>query len=199
MKSLPTQARAVRKRHALICAAIKEFSDAGFEHATAKSIAAEAGVATGTFYQHFENKNDILRVIAGERFAELHEKVPSLNLKVVRNHSDEEIVSRFESTLRFVYGFHAHDPELHQVLEQRRGLDPKLRDLMRDGEAVLKKRVLQFVQAMNVADASVVASNLFSMAEGIVHRQVFDENDNDPELVIKIGAKMLASYFAECK
>lgn len=197
MKSLPTQARAVRKRQALISAAIKEFSKVGFEVATAKSIAAAAGVATGTFYQYFENKNDILRVIAAERFSELHDQIRFLDLEVANDDSAEQVLTLFENTLHFVYEFHAHDPELHQVLEQRRSLDPKLRDLMHAGEAVLKERVLQFVQAMNIEHPSVVANNLFSMAEGIVHRQVFDQSLEDADIVIHIGARMLASYFAK--
>jgi len=198
VKSIPTQARALRKRQALLMAAVEEFSDVGFEVATAKSIAAKAGVATGTFYQYFENKNDILRVIASERFAELHQRVPTLDLVINNGHDTTagQLIQRFENTLRLVYEFHAHAPELHQVLEQRRGLDPKLQALMQDGEAILLDRVLQFVQAMNVADAKIVASNLFSMAEGIVHRHVFDRSDADTDQVIQVGAKMLASYFA---
>lgn len=196
MKSLPTQARAMRKRQALINAAVKEFSSAGFDDTTAKSIAAKASVATGTFYQYFENKNDILRVIAEDRFADLQNKLPTLNLDVAQSTVAEQLVDLFKRTLHFVYEFHAHDPLLHQILEHRRSLDPKLHELMLRGEAVLKERVLKLVLAMNVEHAPIVANNLFCMAEGIVHRQVFDENDHDLELVLTVGAKMLASYFA---
>jgi hypothetical protein len=95
----------------------------------------------------------------------------------------------------FVYQYHAQQPELHQVLEQRRALDPELRDVMRQGEAVLRARVLKFVQSFNLPNAEIVASNLFGMAEGLVHRHVFESNSNDPQDVIKFGAEMLASYF----
>ena len=74
MKTLPTQERALRKRSALIAAAIEEFSNAGFEMATAKSIAALAGVATGTFYQYFENKKDLVGNVV-KNFIEEDEKV----------------------------------------------------------------------------------------------------------------------------
>jgi len=195
MKSLPTQARAVRKRQALVNAAVNEFSSAGFEDTTAKSIAAKAGVATGTFYQYFENKNDILRVIAHDRFTDLQNNIPSLNLNVAQSTSAEQLVDLFKRSLSFVYEFHAHDPMLHQILEHRRNLDPKLHELMQQGEAVLQERVLKLVLAMNVEHAPIVANNLFSMAEGIVHRQAFDENDHELELVLTVGAKMLASYF----
>ena len=86
MKNLPTQERAIKKRIALLKAAQLDFSEVGFEIATAKSIAARANVATGTFYQYFENKNDILRVLAENRYSELHEQVLLLQ-------SDESIRS----------------------------------------------------------------------------------------------------------
>ncbi len=200
MKTLPTQQRALQKRQALIAAAVREFSSAGFEVATAKSIAAEAGVATGTFYQYFENKNDILRVIAAQRFEYLHEEIPLLPFEELESQSSgatraETIPSLFEKTLRLVFDFHAQEPALHQVLEQRRELDPELRDIMREGEAVLQGRVLDFVESQAIANAAIVATNLYSMAEGIVHRHVFDQTEFDSELVLHIGAKMLACYF----
>jgi AcrR family transcriptional regulator len=83
MKTLPTQERALIKRQSLINAAKREFSNNGFEEATAKTIAAVAAVATGTFYRYFDNKNEILRVIASTRFDELHQRIKRLELKTI--------------------------------------------------------------------------------------------------------------------
>jgi len=200
MKSLPTQQRALQKRHALIAAANHEFSTVGFEVATAKSIAAAAGVATGTFYQYFENKNDILCVIATQRFEHLQKKILSFEAVVPqmdRDHQQSAIESLFHKTLQLVFDFHSQAPELHQVLEQRRELDPQLREIMAQGERVLRERVSEFVLSLKLANAEIVATNLFAMAEGIVHRQVFDGSGHDAEAVLQIGAKMLASYLVE--
>lgn len=211
MKELPTQERALKKRSALIDAAMHEFENVGFEVATAKSIAAKAEVATGTFYQYFENKNDILRVIAHDRFVTLHERIQILELQEVNlQFSDQQptpsdqrelavlsgsaLQQQFFSTLEFLYRFHAADPELHKVLEQRRDIDPKLKTILDSGEAVLQKRVLLFVQSFNVPHPELVAENLFAMAEGLVHRLAFQKVTNSHE-ALKIGAQMLASYF----
>ncbi|RBP49083.1 TetR/AcrR family transcriptional regulator [Arenicella xantha] len=194
MKQLPTQQRALRKRQALIDAAEQEFSESGFEVATAKSIAARAGVAVGTFYQYFDNKHDILREIAEQGFAELHARIPLLDLQLADG-SRDRIVSLFSETLDFVYQYHARRPELHRVLEQRRVVDADLSEIMCRGEGVLRARVLQFVQSFNTPHAEIVASNLFAMAEGLVHRHVFEPNQHNPQQVIQIGAEMLSSYF----
>ncbi len=213
MKTLPTQERALLKRQALLDAAVEEFSNTGFEVATAKSIAALAKVATGTFYQYFENKNDILRVLAANRFADLHAHVKTLELKLVdyQPNSTQESIQRVEDkffdTLLFVYQFHAHDPELHQVLEQRRTIDPKLRVIMDDGEKVLHDRVLSFVKSFNLTNSEQVADNLFAMAEGVVHKLVFHTDltnetgtamtEQQIQLSLRVAAQMLASFFLD--
>ena len=212
MKTLPTQERALLKRQALLDAAVEEFSNTGFEVATAKSIAALAKVATGTFYQYFENKNDILRVLAANRFADLHAHVKTLELKLVEHQpsgtqeSIQRVEHKFFDTLLFVYQFHAHDPELHQVLEQRRTIDPKLKVIMDDGEKVLRDRVLSFVKSFNLINSEQVADNLFAMAEGVVHKLVFHTDvsselgtvaEQQIHLSLRVAAQMLASFFLD--
>jgi len=68
---------------------------------------------------------------------------------------------------------------------------------MRDGEAVLEARVLAFVKTFNMPNPEVVADNIFAMGEGIVHRQVFGDTNTDPQQAIRLGAKMIASFFKE--
>lgn len=201
MKTLPTQKRALRKRQALIDAAVVEFSTAGFEVSTAKSIAAVAGVATGTFYQYFENKNEILRVIACDRYDGLHGRITLLERNVGNDPSinSSTIELQFLEALMFVHQFHAKDPELHQVLEQRRALDFKLQQIMDRGEGVLRQRVLVFVRTFNISNADVVADNLFAMVEGLVHRLVFHKNNPNSHDALVVGAQMLASYFIPTK
>jgi len=202
MKTLPTQERALRKRQALIDAAIAEYSTIGFEIATAKSIAARAGVATGTFYQYFENKNDILCVIASSRFDNLHQRIQLFEPKAVTGSLSNTISveDQFLETLTFVYEFHAQDPELHQVLEQRRALDQKLQQIMDDGEKGLRQQVLAFVNTFNIDKPELVAESLYAMAEGLVHRLVFHTAiTGEPKIkeALAIGANMLASFFIQ--
>ena len=194
MKAIPRQERARKKRTALIDAAIREFSRVGFDASTAKSIALVAGVATGTFYQYFENKNEILRIIATERYAQLQDHIQWFELQGAEI-PDQQLNALFERILQSVYDFHATNPQLHQVLEQRKTADPELLRIMKHGQGALFSRILLFVQSFNVLNAEVVANNVFAMGEGIVHHQVFARPDLNSSDVIRVGAKMLASYF----
>jgi len=201
-KALPKQARARQKRSALIEAAIRDFSELGFEIATAKSIAATAGVATGTFYQYFDNKNEILRVIAQERYDELQTHIQWFEVQDIdqRDSIQEPDLERvFRRILQSVYDFHKSSLKLHQVLEQRKSLDAELLQIVDEGQGLLFSPILKFVQSFNVEYAEVIANNLFAMGEGIVHRHVFDRPELDSKQVIETGAKMLVSYFTQLR
>jgi AcrR family transcriptional regulator len=200
MKTLPTQARAKQKRTALIAAASDCFIQLGFDNTTAKAIASCAGVATGTFYQYFENKEDMLRIIAQQRMDALYQQVPSTNDTIALsqsalNNSTATTHGVFQHVLELIYAFHEEAPALHQVLEQRKELDPELAKILEQGEDLLQQRVLLFVQSFNVKEAEAIAFNLFAMAEGLVHRHVFSKSNQSKETTLQLGAAMLASYF----
>jgi len=201
MKNVPTQKRAQQKMLALIDASRQSFIELGYDNTTAKVIAARAGVATGTFYQYFDNKVDILRVIAEQRITELSQQIPASEAKMAsleREASASRLTELlFLQVLTLIYEFHEQDPELHQVLEQRRGLDPELNEILEKGEALLEQKVRLFVQTYNVENPEVVAFNLFAMAEGLVHRHVFGQSKIPKNKVLASGAKMLASYLIQ--
>lgn len=208
MKPLPIQKRALLKRSALLDAARLDFSEHGFAVATAKSIAHRAGVATGTFYQYFDDKNDMLRVLASNRMELLSQNFELYEINAIVSSSEvfeEEVLTnaanieqRFEHALSFIYQFHSQDPELHQVLEERRNNDPLLKAILANGEQILLQRVLRFVQCFNLNKPEIVAANLFAMAEGLIHRHVFSDEQSDVNDVVEIGAQMLAAYFYRC-
>ncbi|MCL6416731.1 TetR/AcrR family transcriptional regulator [Aestuariirhabdus sp. Z084] len=202
MKSLPTQTRARMKRTALIEAAILNFSEWGYEATTAKTVAARAGVATGTFYQYFDNKDDILRVVAQQRMEQLQADVAPTGIELIPDNAldvGDDIKAVFRRVLSLIYDFHQQTPELHQVLEHRRNIDASLARILDQGEAVLEQRVRLFVQSFNVESPETVAFNLFAMAEGLVHRHVFSESSVPKTEVLDLGAAMLASYFEKCE
>jgi hypothetical protein len=101
----------------------------------------------------------------------------------------------FHHVLELIYAFHEQAPELHQILEQRKELDPELAEILGQGEKMLYDHVLMFVNRFNIENADAVAFNLFAMAEGLVHRQVFGRPRQSKALTLQLGAAMLASYF----
>lgn len=200
-KAAPKQQRAIRKRNALLASAFTEFSAKGFEATTAKSIADSAGVATGTFYQYFHNKDDVLLEITRQRFEALQEhlQVPHTELSVANTQNEtSDLRQIFSQALGFLYDFHQQEAGLHDVLEYRRRVDPALAELMDTGEAVLMERVRAFVARYVRDQVETTAFCLFSMAEGIVHRHVFQGHQAvSRDQVIETGTLLLSAYFEQ--
>ncbi len=61
--SAPRQERSREKRARLLAAALVLFSEKGYEATPVDAIALRAGVAVGSFYQHFRNKRQLLLVL----------------------------------------------------------------------------------------------------------------------------------------
>lgn len=195
MKPLPTQARALLKRQAILDAAKAEFTDTDYEQTTAKSITARAGVAVGTFYQYFSNKQEVLLLLTQARFDYLHQTMVRPDIKTKGRPNNKQVRALFNSVLQLIYDFHAADPAFHQVLEHRRSQDPQLDKVIEQGEAVLLSYTLEFVRLLNDKNPEPLAFCVFAMAEGLVHRHVFSHSKVSRDEVIKLGVDLLARYF----
>ncbi len=197
MKPLPTQQRAILKRESLLIAAEQEFGEKDYEQVTAKTIAARAGVATGTFYQYFDNKQQMLLMLAQQRFDLLHSTLLEPNL-LPEEVSVEQAQTLFTAVISFIYEFHQNSPQFHQVLEHRRCVDPELDQIIVQGESILIEHTCQFAAMMGHSDNSeAVGFCLFAMAEGIVHRHVFGNSKISKTEIINLGANMLAAFFEQ--
>jgi len=69
-----TSGKKTEKYNLILDAAVKVFAAHGFHKAQVSKIAKEAGVADGTIYLYFKNKEDILICLFKEKLGELVEK-----------------------------------------------------------------------------------------------------------------------------
>src|SRR6516164_6418754 len=77
-RARPQRADAARNRQALLAAARRVFERDGFVSARITDIADEAGLAHGSFYSHFQSKEDALAAVLGEVEEEMLHPGPSL-------------------------------------------------------------------------------------------------------------------------
>ncbi len=90
------------KRDKILLAALKIFSRKGFYKSKVSEIAHEAGVADGTIYLYFKNKDDLLICIFEEKIAEL---IARLREKLVEVKTPEEKIWVFvENHLKLLEG-----------------------------------------------------------------------------------------------
>ena len=98
-------------RRRLIEAGTKLFARRGFARTRATDISREAGVAVGTLYVHFTDKEDLLREILFQGFEEIH--------AVVRRIADTKYATVRESVrahAEALVGYAAEHPALFQIL-----------------------------------------------------------------------------------
>lgn len=176
----PTQARAKKTRAALVAAAQHEFSAHGYAATTAKSIAERAGAATGSFYQYFANKDEVLRELASQRAAWIGDETVGLLERAATADLPAEPAARARlvraalgKVVATVIDLHREDPGLHAVLTERRHADPDLEALTAAREAELVDRVARLLRTWDhPGDAEATAFVLFGAIEGSVHAHV---------------------------
>jgi TetR/AcrR family transcriptional regulator, fatty acid metabolism regulator protein len=110
------------KYSAIIEAAVKVFAQYGYHNCQVAKVAKEAGVADGTIYLYFENKEDILISLYREKMGQY---IESLEL-------DLEKLSRSDDKLKKLIKRHLNhleaDPSLAEVTQiQLRQSDPIIR------------------------------------------------------------------------
>ncbi|MFW6051143.1 MAG: TetR/AcrR family transcriptional regulator [Myxococcota bacterium] len=172
---VPRQSRGRRTRRRLVEAAQAEFSERGYAHATASSIARRAGVATGTFYQYFQDKDAVLHELAADRMEGIRDRVMAIMQEAAPAEAPVLPVARarMRAVVEAVVDYHREDPGLHAVLTERRHADPSLDALTGHAEHTLVAQIAELLRGFGRReDAEATAFVLFGMVEGAVHAHV---------------------------
>lgn len=198
----PVQARAQRTRAALLEAAVAEFDACGYAGTTAKSIAARAGVATGSFYQYFTDKDAVLRELARTRSERLAD---SLGASGTGGAADTGEPGRSElhaararrvltGMIRRVLAYHRQETGLHAVLTERRHADAALDAITAEAERGLMRRIEADLRRWGAGgDVRALSFVIFSMVEGAVHTHVLGAREvSDRRLVAALGDAVVA-------
>ena len=99
------------KRSRILKAAVKVFAQRGFYNAKVSQIAQNAGIAAGTIYLYFKNKDEILISIFEEEMAKFIAKVH----KEIESKTD--VKSRLQVFVKTHLNFVKENPKLAQVFQ----------------------------------------------------------------------------------
>jgi AcrR family transcriptional regulator len=100
----------------LIEAGRKLFSEKGLYEARIEDLTAMAGIAKGTLYTYFPNKDELIRAVASAGFAEL-ERLVALRVRGARN--EEDLLRR---AVRGHLQYFGKNPDMMRVFHQVRGM-----------------------------------------------------------------------------
>lgn len=115
-----------KREQEILAAAVRIFSRKGFNGATTKEIAAEAGVAEGTIFRYFKTKKDLLLGMVGPYLVETLEtaieevsgKTDEVILKaILRNRSD--LIKKNLDLIRLLLAEGHFHPELREIFAEK--------------------------------------------------------------------------------
>jgi TetR/AcrR family fatty acid metabolism transcriptional regulator len=186
------------KRERILRAAIKVFARKGFYATKVSEIAKAAGVADGTIYLYFKNKDDVLISIFEDRITKL--------LVVLRK--EIATAGTFEEKLRVVVELQLG------LLEGQRDLAEVVTVNLRQSSRLLKQyaaplfteyldliaSVIAFGQEQGAVRTEVsprvVATGLWGALDGIALTWALGGKSNSPE-ALRRGAQQIASVFLQ--
>jgi AcrR family transcriptional regulator len=162
LPSPPLQKRSRDKRTRLKAAGLALFGEKGYEAASIGEIAQRAGLAVGTFYQHFRSKRQLLLALMDE----LLEKLSELSLRPqitthMRAGLQELLSHAFSADLRYLGAYRAWQEAVFS--------DPELARKQADIHAWTTARVLgvfQFLQRLPGARPGVDIRGLAQVMDG---------------------------------
>lgn len=155
----------IRNREQIVAAARESFCEVGFGASTVRDIMRRSGLAAGTFYNYFDDKESVLRDIVLSFAAKVRERVHQARMEA--GTLEDLIHSAFHAT----FTLHCEDRLLVTLLARNAGevheliatnvMDPAIRDLADD----LKARSAEFgitgLDLDGFAHAGVALANEF--------------------------------------
>ena len=180
LASTPVRARTSRKeakrrtRERLLAAASRMLLSDGEESISAIAVARAAGVANATFYEHFDNRDDLLRTLAERLFAQLRAELEGPRREALQAPSSEERLRRqFRVPLKVLVA----NPRLYRLAlrarhqpasaigessqrltgSTRRDIVQELVDRGYPASTPLERRRLEMIADINIASVEALA------------------------------------------
>jgi AcrR family transcriptional regulator len=170
-------ATGARTRDALVAAAARVFLRRGFQGASLREIASEAGLTTGAVYSNFDGKADLFLAVLEEnidpRLAVMYEAARTAPRRRVGAAVGEEFAAYVKQQRRWLtlliefWAQAARDPKLRPKFAERHG---KLRSVIAD---VLAERAARLGLSLALP-ADQLATILIALTNGMAVEQLAD-------------------------
>ena len=157
--TMAIESRAERTRGMILSAFVALMFRDGFDHISVQSIVAEARIARSTFYEHFSNKEDVLRASMAQFFVVLARCVSS---------SDQppelaSVLHHFWENRRLADAIFAPTPRRILALSLSEMIESRLRE--RSGDLMLPPRL----GAIHIAEAQLALVESWLRGRAFAH------------------------------
>jgi AcrR family transcriptional regulator len=181
--------RKAQNREKLLAAARKVFAEKGVGAATARDIVRETDLATGTFYNYFESKEEVFTALLSELAGKARQRV-----RAQRREPGLSVEQRVEAAYRAYFELVMEERELFEVFRRNAGVIAAMadRDWFRDGEHDLVEDLAEWMRAGEVPDVDLdlLAQAMFGAGVHVANHLV-DQEAPDIDGAAKFCAQLL--------
>ena len=193
------QARTIVTREKIVESGRELFCRDGYFSTSAKKIAAHAGVATGTFYNHFADKKALLLEVHRRHSMRVHKEVERFFTEELAAPPAPGVgLPMMKKMVEIVYKTHELSPELHREITVLALTDPEFAQMDRDEKTRAHEKlsaVLRpFTAALRIEDVEAADVLVSQSIEAIVHSLIMDEPPIPKQRLLDALADMLTRY-----
>lgn len=192
----PVQSRSKETVDAIVEAAAQVFQREGYAGATTNKIAERAGVAVGSLYQYFPNKDAILVALTQRHLEEGYERIAPILFEFATNPPpiDEGLTRLVEAMLLL----HSRSPRLHRVLFEECPRPPELQERFDDTYRLATEALQAWLAArpeVKVPDRRLAAEMVAQVVESTTHGLVIHpQPDREPSDYTAETVRLLTGY-----
>jgi AcrR family transcriptional regulator len=191
-------------RDAILDAATQVFTERGYRGATVEAILERAGLSKGTFYWHFESKDELMLAVLAERVerpvTELIEMLRSApadeNMSLVANRRFAEFMERSRDAILLEHeyeGLAARDPRLRRrYARQRRRLRSALAE-------ALAARARQLGAPPLDTPAEEIATAYLALIRGLARERLIDPAGAPSHILGNVGGLIYIGLLARAQ
>ena len=180
--------RKAQNRAKLLAAARKVFAEKGLGAATARDIVRETDLASGTFYNYFDSKEEVFLAL----IEELADKA-RIVVAAQRREPGRTLEQRVEGAYRAYFEIVFHERELFEVVRRNAGAITVMadRDWFGAGERDLFEDLGEWARAGEVpeVDLELLAQAMFGAGLHVANH-LFDTGAPDPEAAARFCARL---------
>jgi AcrR family transcriptional regulator len=177
------QKRAEQTRAKLLHAGAELIARDGYHHTSSKKIARAAGVAIGSFYNHFPDKKALLVAAFSEHVQGVHETVSQTLEREGFARGDVEGRRLIAGIVEQAMALHHYAPAFHRQMTALRYTDDDIAALLAQENqrviATLTELLAANPEPLRVSDLGAAAQVVVTTVEAVVHEILFDESGED--------------------
>ncbi|MCU7494188.1 MAG: TetR/AcrR family transcriptional regulator [Ignavibacteria bacterium] len=161
------------KGNDILLAAIKVFAESGYHNAKIHKIAELAGVATGSIYVYYKNKETILQRI----FEQLWERLYN-ELAAISRRTDINAIEKFDGLIDLLFDMFIKDPALavvfvneqnYLIQKDPKGFTPYYQKFIDLGECIVVEGIDKNAFTPDI-DVKIIRSYIFGGLRHLLHQ-----------------------------